>query len=648
MWISSSLCKCSRAPAVTMTDESKRCRTKKVKTRTGCSICKKRKVKCDEQLPGCKRCAKIGVECPGYHKPVKWSVKYEKYMANSSPTADNSFSWFDSGARNLSNLIQPKSDPGSVETQNDNDSEAPGPFTQGSGSSSSDAREQLEDILERQSHSPLNPEQLQALCDDVQADEEFSLAPDALHDDSLCLTSYTPTLQTSLILDHYFTTVCHFNSSFDSANNPFRSEVARMMADSPLLFGCVLSMSAAHLYQGDKNSSYIPLEFQTEAMSHLSQTLSKLPVSKECEVDDNRPTALASREKILNVSDDLLLSIIFLGMTAAWHDVSATGLPHLHGSRQLFRSWITLNKLTDIDKRRNMTRTQIFVVSSMVYWEAMSSALFDQQYEGLSHLTIFCDPHPPALIQPCPWTGVATPIFVFLAKTLTLVRNNQALKSLRVFETGEIHRRALYAELLAKATSLEHEIVGYRPPFAGLIDDIGDPCTTPDHLLAISRCYRLAALLELYSAFPETTRREERLDGAVDLYHGDDKAHLVMGLSFSILEHLEKIPDDSGTISIQLLSLLIAGSVLGPVSPRGEDEGPKRLEILRLRVFVRQRIHKMYAAVRLGPIGNVMLILEEVWSRMDMLPAARNGNPVISSFHWIDIMSEKRLETIFG
>ncbi|EXL80381.1 hypothetical protein FOPG_06015 [Fusarium oxysporum f. sp. conglutinans race 2 54008] len=633
-----------------MTDESKRCRTKKAKTRTGCSICKRRKVKCDEQLPGCKRCAKIGVECPGYHKPVKWSAKYERYMVDSSPTADNSFSWFDSGARNLSNLIQPKSDSESVETQNDNDSEvqAPGPFTQGSSSSLSDAREHLEDMLEMHPPSTLTSEQPSALCDDVQADEEFSLAPDALHDDSLCLTSYTPTLQTSLILDHYFTTVCHFNSSFDSANNPFRSEVARMMADSPLLFGCVLSMSAAHLYQGDKNSSYIPLEFQTEAMSHLSQTLSKLPVSKECEVDDNRPTALVSREKILNVSDDLLLSIIFLGMTAAWHDVSATGLPHLHGSRQLFRSWITLNKLTDINKRRNMTRTQIFVVSSMVYWEAMSSALFDQQYEGLSHLTIFCDPHPPALVQPCPWTGVATPIFVFLAKTLTLVRNNQALKSLRVFETGEIHRRALYAELLAKATSLEREIVGYRLPYLGLIDDIGDPCTTPDHLLAISRCYRLAALLELYSAFPETTRREERLDGAIDLHHGDDKTHLVMGLAFSILEILEKIPDDSGTISIQLLSLLIAGSVLGPISPRGEDEEPKRLETLRLRAFVRQRIHKMYAAVRLGPIGNVMLILEEVWSRMDMLPAVQNGNPMISSFHWIDIMSEKRLETIFG
>ncbi|KAI1046733.1 hypothetical protein LB505_006725 [Fusarium chuoi] len=633
-----------------MTDEPKRCRTKKVKARTGCSTCKRRKVKCDEQLPGCKRCAKVGVECPGYHKPVKWSVKYERHMVNSTPTADDSFPCFNSGAGNLSISMQPKSNPGSVETQNNNDDEVqePGPFTQDSSSSVFDAREHLEDMLEMQPPSTLNSGQLSTLCDDVQADEEFPLALNALHDDSLCLTSYTPPLQTSLILDHYFTTVCHFNSSFDSANNPFRSEVARMMADSPLLFGCVLSMSAAHLYQGDKSSSSIPLEFQTEAMSHLSHTLSELPTRKECEVDDNRPTALVSREKILNVSDDLLLSIIFLGMTAAWHDVSATGLPHLHGSRQLFRSWISLNNLADIDTRIKMTRTQTFVVSSMVYWEAMSSALFDQQYEGLSHLTMFCDPHPPALIQPCPWTGVATPIFVFLAKTLTLVRNNQALKSLWVFESGEIHRRALYGELLAKATSLEREILRYRLPPLALIDDIGDPCTTPDHLLAISRCYRMAALLELYSAFPEITRTEGRPDSAIDLDRGDEKIHPIMGLAFSILEILEKIPDDSGTISIQLLSLLIAGSVLGPVPPRGEDEELKRLETLRLRTFVRQRIHKMYAAVRLGPIGNAMVILEEVWARMDMLPAFQNDNSATSSFHWINIMSEKKLETMFG
>ncbi|KAF4341218.1 Arginine metabolism regulation II [Fusarium beomiforme] len=575
-------------------------------------------------------CLKIGVECPGYYKPVKWSVKYERYTANSLPTFDNSF---DSGAKRLSNLIQTKLDSGGVETPTENEPEEPvaSPFSQGSASSSSGSQELATDMIELQAISPSNSESATLAFEDGQVDEEFPLALDA-YDDCLSLTSYTPTPQTALILDHYFSSICRLNSSFDSANNPFRSEVSRLMADSPLLFCCVLSMSAAHLYQGDNESSLIPLEFQTEAMSHLSQKLSQVTnAGKSPDIEDeDSATALVAREKMLCVSDDLLLSTIFLGMTAAWHDTSATGLPHLHGARQLFRSWI-------------------FVVSSMIYWEAMSSPLFDQQYEGLSHLDTFCDPYPLALIQPCPWTGVATPIFVFIAKTLTLVRNKRALKSLRVFETGEIHRKTLYSELLTKATILEREILGYRMPFVGLIDDIGDPCTPPGHLLDISRCYRMAALLELYSAFPETIKRDTTLDRAVDLSSDEfDKTHLIAGLAFGILGILEKIPDNSGTISIQLLSLLIAGSVLGPVLPRAAGEDPRRLEMVRLRTFVRQRINKMYAAVQLGPIGNVLLILEEVWSRLDMLPVVQDGKSGEPDFHWIDIMSEKRLETMFG
>ncbi|KAG7441556.1 uncharacterized protein BT62DRAFT_826715, partial [Guyanagaster necrorhizus] len=33
------------------------------KTRNGCKTCKKRKVKCDEELPMCKNCTRRGIEC---------------------------------------------------------------------------------------------------------------------------------------------------------------------------------------------------------------------------------------------------------------------------------------------------------------------------------------------------------------------------------------------------------------------------------------------------------------------------------------------------------------------------------------------------------------------------------------------------------
>ncbi|KAF5710654.1 Arginine metabolism regulation II [Fusarium mundagurra] len=612
-----------------MVDEPKRLRARKPKTRSGCSVCKGRKVKCDEEVPSCQRCIKIGVECPGYYKPVKWSVKHEKNIVNLPQASESSFAWFDSRARRLSNLIQPKSDFNSPEAQLNNNCEvsATSRFCQGSVGSSSSMHKSpdvLQDIPETEL-LVLSTGAAPASYEDSQVDEEFLLEPCPPPDDYLSLTSYSPTPQLSLILDHYFLSVCRFNSSFDSSCNPFRTEVSRLMADSPVLFGCVLSMSAAHLYHGDNGSSYIPLQFQTEAISRLSEKLSQMTtVLPSCSVSESEAeipvTALVAREKTkaMQVPDDLVLSIIFLGMSA---------------------------------KRSKMTRIQTFIVSSMIYWEAMCSPLFDQEYEGLSHLNIFCDPHPASLIQPCPWTGVATPVFIFLAKTLTLVHNNRTLSSLRIFETSEIHRRALYLELLAKATHLEHEIVGYRLPFVGFIDDIGDPCTTPAHFLAISRCYRLAALLELYRAFPETIRGQTNLGQAVDIYpkkHGD-KANLTLDLAFSLLEVLEKIPSNSGTISIQLLSLLIAGSALGPATSKDpQHETPRQLEVKRFRNFVRARIRNMYTVVNLGPIGNAMLILKEVWSRMDVLPLLEENSTSAPRVHWIDVMSEKRLESIFG
>ncbi|KAF4971711.1 hypothetical protein FSARC_1510 [Fusarium sarcochroum] len=532
-----------------MTDEPKRKRTRKPKTRSGCSVCKRRikRVKCDEQLPSCRRCISIGVECPGYFKPVKWSTKYEQNITTSLDFLENSTSWFDTEARRLSNMIQSRSD--SVGNgQSDTDSccaavPAVSPLCSAaiaSCSSSFVPPEVTEEIPETQSPSPSLQESGSSSYEDSQTEEEPLLEPDPPNDNTLSLTYYMPAPQSSLILNHYFSTVCLVNSAFDSSYNPFRSEVSRLMVDSPLLFGCVLSMSAAHLYQGDQSSSSIPLQFQTEALSHLSDKLSQItdlpPTRKASGNEDDPATTLVAKEKTLDVPDDVLLAIILLGMTAAWHDVSATGLLHLHGSRQLFKSWVSSNNLRDHKKRAAMSKTQTFLLSSMIYWEAMSSILLDQEYEALSYLDIFCDPNPPSLIHPCPWTGVGTPVFVFLAKAATLVRNNRALRSLKVFKTGEVHRSALYSELLGKAADLEGEILRFRLPFVGLIDDIGDPCTPPDHFLAVSRCYRLAALLELYSAFPETIKTQAVLEQAIDVPAGecDDQTYLLLGLAFAV------------------------------------------------------------------------------------------------------------------
>lgn len=39
---------------------------------TGCQLCRRRKVKCDEARPACGNCLKYGAACPGYHRDVKF------------------------------------------------------------------------------------------------------------------------------------------------------------------------------------------------------------------------------------------------------------------------------------------------------------------------------------------------------------------------------------------------------------------------------------------------------------------------------------------------------------------------------------------------------------------------------------------------
>lgn len=69
----------------------------RVIVRTGCIVCKARKVKCDERKPGCLRCEKAGRICEGYRnsaKPTQPAVESRALV----PRADSS----NSRARNLS------------------------------------------------------------------------------------------------------------------------------------------------------------------------------------------------------------------------------------------------------------------------------------------------------------------------------------------------------------------------------------------------------------------------------------------------------------------------------------------------------------------------------------------------------------------
>ncbi|KAL2880205.1 hypothetical protein SGCOL_004592 [Colletotrichum sp. CLE4] len=310
-----------------------------------------------------------------------------------------------------------------------------------------------------------------------------------------------------------------------------------------------------------------------------------------------------------------------------------------------------------------MSGTQNFVVSSMVYWEAMSSFITDQDPNALSYLDAFCHHHPPRSLQtrPCPWTGVGTVTFIYLAKTATLVRRLRALGRWGLFGQGEDFRNTSYSDLLQQAVNLKEEISMLETPDLGSVTDSGDIFTPLGHLIAMEQCYRLAALLELKRAFPELSETQlvRGCAGLDAIKKASEQAELVSNLALTILQTMEEIPVTSGTVSTQLLPLIIAGSVIG-LEP-GEDttsEGFEFMdtagtaeEVARWRDFVRMRTRWLYQLIRLKPVRHGLLILEEVWARLDGTHEANRADDTNSdneSCHWIYVMEEKGLETMLG
>ncbi|CAK7225504.1 hypothetical protein SBRCBS47491_005910 [Sporothrix bragantina] len=48
-----------------------------IKSRSGCRVCKAKRLKCDETTPACRNCVNRGIACPGYRQVLRWSTKYE-------------------------------------------------------------------------------------------------------------------------------------------------------------------------------------------------------------------------------------------------------------------------------------------------------------------------------------------------------------------------------------------------------------------------------------------------------------------------------------------------------------------------------------------------------------------------------------------
>lgn len=102
---------------------------------------------------------------------------------------------------------------------------------------------------------------------------------------------------------HYFVQVCRINSCFDSDTNFLRVELGNLMASSPLIYHCVLSMSAAHLAVLKSSITPSARDYRAKALSYLQSDIASLR-------DANQ-----RRGPVLDRAAEALLGSILIGMT---------------------------------------------------------------------------------------------------------------------------------------------------------------------------------------------------------------------------------------------------------------------------------------------------------------------------------------------
>lgn len=323
----------------------------------------------------------------------------------------------------------------------------------------------------------------------------------------------------------------------------------------------------------------------------------------------------------------------------------------------LFKRWIG----TAPDP--TISRITSFIIGIMAYWEAIASFLIDQSVDETSYLDQLHDQAQTTPIYPNPWSGICTPVFIYLSKAGTLSRQRSLLRHLSIAGSNTYIRHELHASLAAQAREVEAAVLNYKIPSLDQIADTDDVLTPPSHLQQSAQIYRLSTLLELYRSFPELLHDTNRVDSP----HIAEK---ILALATAILSIIQTIPRSSGVTCLLTIPLLIAGSTLqsvrrkahtptvNSIEPNNESSWDSlATEILQLpsqetirlywRDLVRERLGELYSYVGMVLICRASEIVEKVWARADVrdvLSESGDGDFV----QWTEVMVEEKLETILG
>ncbi|KAI5363365.1 putative zn(2)-C6 fungal-type DNA-binding domain, fungal transcription factor [Septoria linicola] len=666
---------------------------KVLKSRSGCGECRKKRMKCDESKPTCKNCAYRKKKCPGYLRDLKWSTKYERFRSseqNSGVSGD---------------LISPSS-------RGPNEALQTTATTAAGVTSGGDAEETVQQRLnvpvgevgvilrtaegrgtafaEHQVSSvAAHTRRTTRLCiaeggtssppassADLAFQRATCLTREALLDESarrLCdvAAASDSTMQqvyymtvprkTAVKLEHeaasrlekyYYDTACRIMSCYDSVTNPYRTVIPVLCSPSSALRNCMMGMSAAHMAVFAKDMAEVAIAYQMEAFKQMS---SNLPGSRA--IDKCLTTSTSTYEK--------LLGTIMLGMTSAWHDLTKHGMEHLRGARSLFEIWATEQAIVNSDRHaRLLNREQSFIVGSMAYWECLAAFISDQSLDDVAYLAPFLGIAQGQTVYPHPWTGLSTPIFVLMTQVGILLRQKRMLNKLLLVRNGACAKEQLEKQLVLQARDILEAVKSYTPPTPDNVEETADERTPLSHLYDVAKAYRYAAISELFQAFPILAVDPTNMINEPARTHDImvTVSNMTFTLASAIMSIICGLPRDSGTFTVLGIAMISAGSAMQsqPQEHEKRQHGADsitmelaelqrgRPALTRLRTSLKEQIR--HASRRLGipGIARALQLVQGVWDRSDMrrqMSAQYKAAPMI---HWVDVMTEERLETLYG
>ncbi|KAF4998296.1 hypothetical protein FGRMN_3345 [Fusarium graminum] len=634
------------------------------RSRSGCVTCKAKHTKCDETRPECLRCTRKGVKCGGYWKEFKWSFKHQPGDTDVNPTNGTSPSRRESTIQyDVPYSVSPSAildtitpDPGPSQIDDlliEDDTPILGDVAW-ANSSCADS----DDIFAR-SDSIVATSELGDMT--VSRVEVASAAPMELRFfEGTPLTVGLITDTSSLLISNWFEQVCTLWSGFDSEFNLNRKLALELCTSSHAVFSSLQSMSAGFL------STRLPHMRQSAAYFLQAATATVLSEAEE-----------AFRNPSDVIPTGALFSLFCLGTTVCWVDARQLGLPFFRSARKILDR---LNRRLEKLSAKDLELLSFFN-NSLMYSEMLLAAV-NQDDESLDTEDLVTGPQRDTSMQlaerytdnsPHPWTGISPLASQLFAQAIRLCRSFRRNLKLPK-ETGRDFQRAL--EEIQEAQRLEERILGLDFQSSLCVASTGDYRTPPHHLAQVAEAYKLAALLQLYQTFPDLVAL--RLPS--NSVHANSRhvpwEEWIIPLSLRLVSVLEHIPPNSGTRVIQPLLYITAstglrydstalldtpGSFLGTNMPPGfppdlftsmgalgTPPSPAAvisrisLDISNARHFITGRLNMLENSLPPKPVVMAKELIKAIWEAYD------NEPPGSALVHWVDVMEDKNLRSMFG